>query len=273
MDQRGDFDIPPGAVVENAAAPYEGVRNYFVHVRAAKFRVFLNVMDDVVLLPVQGEANLEYGGANSSLSREQVAVFVGVDGAVTLTTKGMQLLVVIAEGGNPDIRALTQALGLAQVPIMLTDPLWGDVAVLGAAVTRRSPQLPIEQSHAQARFLEELYRRTAALSIGQLTHEYRRSLHDRALDIIEVSAANPALNTHMIADMLGVSARSLQRRFADIGVTDHIRRRRVEIALALARTGPGKGMTLTQLAQAAGFADARALRRAIASTANSVLRQ
>ncbi|MFB7843235.1 helix-turn-helix domain-containing protein [Microbacterium sp. NPDC056052] len=271
MDLPRDIVAPPGVIIDFVSAPYEGVRSYFLHTRASRLTIHLDSSNDYVILPSRGEATVQYQGRSTTVSRDQVAVFVVSTGNVSVTTRGMEALLVIAEGGNPDIRALAAVLGLEFAPIVLTDLLWGDVAALGAAVTRRSPELPEAQRHAQARFLEELYRRTAALTVGQLTREYRRSIHDRALDIVEVSAHNPTLNTQKIADMLGISARSLQRKFTGISLTEHIRRRRVELALALARTREGKDMTLTQLARAAGFADTRALRRALAASADSIL--
>jgi len=142
----------------------------------------------------------------------------------------------------------------------LNAPTW---SFLNSLIDQPLPWPPMA-----AYFAETLI--TEMLSSIVLTDEPRgaahagRSLVKRTRNHIAAFARDPRLSTRTIAESLGTSVRSLQRAFAEAGLSlgVEMRRARVHAAITVLRSPESSFMTLDQVAQNVGYVDAIAMRRA-----------
>jgi len=97
--------------------------------------------------------------------------------------------------------------------------------------------------------------------------ESHASLVARAKGMIFETYRDPRTNPSRIAAMLGVSLRTLQRRFAEegISVTDEIRSMRVQAARDFLAQVPRSGSSVRAAARESGFGSVVSLRRALRS--------
>ncbi|SDQ95791.1 helix-turn-helix domain-containing protein [Microbacterium sp. cf332] len=101
-------------------------------------------------------------------------------------------------------------------------------------------------------------------SVGAGPVKVQPSLYRRALALIAARRADPELSVPTLATELAVSARHLQRAFAEQGTspTEEIRRLRVELAVQLLGDARYDVLSIDEVSRYAGFGSADDLRRA-----------
>lgn len=144
----------------------------------------------------------------------------------------------------------------------LAAPTW---AFLSALLSQPFPWQPITAYFAESLTVELLLSMLLSGTSRATPHiDPARSMLRRARNHIIAFARDPRISSSTVADSLGVSVRSLQRLFSDAGLSlsTEIRRSRVDAAIALLRAPEAELMSLEEVAQASGYLDAVAMRRA-----------